>query len=76
MQLFEENQLPLQEDYIKLYLNSYGFKEKIDYSAFINLIFPENTELIKYISVTGIKKYSHQSTLTEDILCIFLMLVQ
>jgi hypothetical protein len=62
--LFDENLLPLQEEYIKLYFNSYGFKEKIDYSAFINLIFPENTELIKHISVTGIKKYTNNSALS------------
>jgi hypothetical protein len=62
--LFDENLLPLQEEYIKLYFNSYGFKEKIDYSAFINLIFPENTDIIKHISVTGIKKYTNNSAVS------------
>lgn len=59
-----------------MYLNSYGFKERIDYSAFINLVFPVDVDLLKYISVTGIKKYSNNSVVTEEILCILLMLLQ
>jgi hypothetical protein len=39
------------------------------------MIFPENTELIKYISVNGIKKYSNYNALSEDVLAVFLMLI-
>lgn len=74
--LFEENHVTVSEDFVKLYFNSYGYKDRLDYSAFINLVFPEKTDLIKYISVTGIKKYSNQTLLSEEILCIFMMLVQ
>ncbi len=74
--LLEENHIHASEEEVKLYLNSYGLKERVSYSSFINLIFPVDVDLLKYISVTGIKKYSNQPVLTEEVLCVFLMLLQ
>jgi hypothetical protein len=39
------------------------------------MIFPENTELIKYISINGVKKYSNHNALSEDVLAVFLILI-
>jgi hypothetical protein len=40
------------------------------------LIYPIDVDLLKYIAVTGIKKYAHQNKLTEEVLYIFMMLVK
>ncbi len=59
-----------------MYLHSYGYKDKINYSAFLNLIYPVDVDLLKYIATTGIKKYANQAKVTEEILCVFLLLVK
>ena len=68
--------MEISENYVKLYLGSYGYKDKVNYAGFLNLVYPIDVELLKYIAVTGIKKYAHQSKLTEEVIYIFMMLVK
>lgn len=59
-----------------MYFHSYGYKDKINYSAFLNLIYPVDVELLKYIGTTGIKKYANHIKVTEEILAVFLLLIK
>lgn len=57
-------------------MNSYGYKDKINYSAFINLIFPVDVKILKEISVTGVKKYLGCKGVCEEVLVGFCLLVK
>lgn len=42
----------------------------------MNLIYPVDVELLKYIGTTGIKKYANHIKVTEEILAVFLLLIK
>jgi len=79
LETFQDNEMELScfLHHIKLVFSSYGHKDnKFTYPGFLNFIFPVDVQLLKYISVTGIKKYSTQTKVTEEVLFVFICLLQ
>ena len=73
-----ENNLSPTDDEIRSLLSSYGCKDKLSYSEFLNYIYPYNTQVIREISTVQIKKYvkTERQPVNEEILCCFVMLLE
>jgi hypothetical protein len=42
----------------------------------LNLVYPVDVDLLKYISIAGIKKYNQNTKINEEILGVFLLLIE
>lgn len=72
-----ENNLSATDDEIRSLLSSYGCKDKLSYSEFLNYVYPYNTQVIREISTVQIKKYvkTERQPVGEEVLCCFVMLL-
>jgi hypothetical protein len=52
-----DNNLPASDEEIRSLLSSYGCKDKLTYTEFLNYVYPYNTQVVREISTVQIKKY-------------------
>lgn len=78
LMLLQENSFSHTDEELKILFGLYGYKEKMDFSGFLNYIYPSSVEPLKYISTVGLKKYSGiplEDAINEEIVCLTVLLL-